>query len=99
MGYKVGDKIVHQVTSDALTAFVRKELKENFLEEYEDAKEEALSLAGVRADSVIESFQFEKIKRGRIQYQTDAEEKQSKAKTSLDRAKSFLIEMEKLLLD
>jgi hypothetical protein len=95
LGYKVGDKIVHQVTSDALIAYARKKLKESMLEEYEDIKEEALSLAGLKADSLIESFEFEKGKRGRLQYTTDDIEKQSKAKTSLKRAKEFVFEMEK----
>lgn len=97
LGYKVGDKIVHQVTSESLIMFVRNKLKVSLIEEYENAKEEALALAGVRANEIIESFDFEKTKRGRIQYQTDKEEKKSKAKTSIERARKFMIEMEKLL--
>lgn len=99
IGYKVGDKIAHQVTAESLITFVRKKLKESFIEEYQDAKEEALALAGVKADSLIESFDLEKIKRGRIQYQTDNEEKKSKAKTSIERARRFMIEMETLLIE
>jgi len=98
LGYKVGDKIVHKVTADALIVYVRGRLKEALLEEYELTKEEALNLAGIRADSLIESFDFERGKRGRIQYQTIEVEKHSKAKTSLERAKAFTREMEKLLL-
>ncbi|MDD5192567.1 MAG: hypothetical protein PHH54_01525 [Candidatus Nanoarchaeia archaeon] len=97
LGYKAGEKIVHQVTSDALIVYARKKLKESMLEEYENAKDEALNLAGLRADSLIESFEFEKGKRGRLQYTTDDIEKQSKAKTSLKRAKEFVFEMEKFL--
>lgn len=99
IGYKVGDKIVHKVTSDALISLARNKLKESLIEEYEDTKEEALSLAGVRVDSLLESFDFEKNKRGRIQYQTDAIEKKSKAGTSLKRAKAFFSEMQKILID
>jgi len=99
LGYKVGDKIVHQVTSDAMIVFVRGKLKESFIEEYEEIKEEALNFAGVKADSLIESFDFEKGKRGRIQYQTEDVEKKAKAKTSLQRAKVFFNEMQRLLVD
>lgn len=98
-GYKVGEKIVHKVTSDALIVYVRKKLKESLLEEYEETKEEALALAGMKADSLVESFDFERNKRQLIQYRTIEIEKQSKAKTSLQRAKEFAKEMEKLLTD
>ena len=68
-----------------------------FTEEYEDSKNEALNLAGIKADSLIESFDQEKNKRGRIQYGTDDIDKQAKAKTSLQRARQFLLEMNILL--
>jgi uncharacterized protein (UPF0332 family) len=97
-GYKVGEKIVHKVTSDALVVYVRNKLKKNILEEYEETKEEALNLAGIKADALIESFDLEKDKRGRIQYRTDETVKKSKAITSLQRAKEFAREMEKLLV-
>ena len=97
LGYKVGDKIAHKITSDALVVYVRKKLKESLLKEYEEAKEEALNIAGVKADSLIESFEYERGKRGRIQYETLDIEKHSKANTSLERAKEFTREMEKLL--
>ncbi len=99
LGYKIGDRIVHKVTSDALIVYVRGKLKESLLEEYEETKEEALSIAGMKADSLIESFEFERNKRSLIQYQTIEIEKQSKARTSLERAKEFAKEMEKLLAD
>lgn len=96
-GYKVGDKIAHKVTSDALIVFVRGKLKESLIEGYELTKEEALNLAGLKADSLIESFELERNKRSLIQYKTIEIEKKSKAKTSLQRAKEFTREMEKLL--
>ena len=98
LGYKIGDKIVHKVTSDALIVYVRKKLKESFIGEYEEIKEEALNLAGIKADEIIESFDFERGKRGLIQYKTIEFEKKSKAKTSLQRAKEFAREMEKLIV-
>ena len=96
-GYKVGNSIVHKVTSDALIVYVRGRLRESMLEEYEQTREEAMNLAGMRADSLIESFDFERNKRSLIQYKTIEIEKQSKARTSLQRAKEFAKEMEKLL--
>src|SRR3989338_8969418 len=96
-GYKVGEKIVHKVTSDALIAYIRSKLKESLIEEYEQIKEEALNLAGMKADSIIESLDFERNKRNLIQYRTVETEKQSKERTSLQRAKEFTKEMEKLI--
>ena len=98
-GYKVGERIVHKVTADALIVFIRKKLRESLIENYEETKEEALNLAGLRADQIIESFDFERSKRSLIQYRTIEIEKHSKAKTSLQRAKEFAREMEKLLGD
>ena len=51
-----------------------------------------------KADALIESFDFEMNKRGKIQYRTDETTKKSKAVTSLQRAKEFAREMEKLLV-
>ena len=99
LGYKIGDSIVHKVTSDALVVYVRSKLKASLLEEYEEIKEEALNIAGMKADELIKSFEFERAKRGRIQYHTIEVEKHTKAKTSLQRAKEFAKEMEKLLID
>lgn len=97
LGYKVGEKIAHKVTADAMIVYVRGKLKESLLEEYEETKDEALNLAGMKADALIESFDFERNKRSLVQYKTIEIEKQSKAKTSLARAKEFGLEMEKLL--
>ncbi len=97
LGYKVGEKIVHKVTSDALIVLVRGKLKESLLEEYEETKEEALNLAGIKADELIESFDFERNKRNLIQYKSEEIEKKSKARTSFERARIFTTEMEKLL--
>ena len=99
LGYKVSDKIVHKVTSDAMIVYAGGKLKETFLEEYEQTKEEALSLAGMKADSLVESLDFERNKRSLIQYSTMEIEKHSKANTSLQRAKEFTREMEKLIAD
>lgn len=78
---------------------MRGKLKDSLIEEYEETKEEALNLAGIKADALIESFEFERKKRSLIQYKTIEIEKRSKAETSLQRAKEFTKEMEKLLVD
>ncbi|MBU2639349.1 MAG: hypothetical protein KKG75_01435 [Nanoarchaeota archaeon] len=95
--YKVGDKISHKVTSDALIVFIRNKLKKKLIEEFEKAKEEALEIAGLRTDSLLQSFDFEREKRSKIQYNMTEKVKKSKAKTSLERAKLFVFEIEKLL--
>ena len=95
LGYKVGDRISHKVTSDALIVFARSKLKDGFLEGYEEAKDEAL--AGMKADLLLEDFDSERKKRHLFQYETQELEKRSKARISLERAKGFLFEMEKLL--
>ena len=79
--FKVGDKIVHKVTADALIVYVRGKLKESLIEEYEETKEEAMNLAGIKADSLIENFDFERTKRSIIQYKTIEIEKRSKAES------------------
>lgn len=97
LGYKVGDKIPHKVTSDALIVFVRNKLKQNLIEDYEELKEEALLIARNKAEGLLEDFDSERNKRSFIQYQTKEVEKASKAETSLKRAKQFLFEMNALL--
>jgi len=99
MGYKIGEKIAHKVTADALIVYVRNKLKASLLVEYESAKDEALEIVGLRADEFIESFDLERIKRGRIHYRMTEEAKHAKANTSLERAKAFVFEMEKLLAE
>ncbi len=98
MGYKVGDRISHKVTSDALIVYIRNKLEQKYLEDFEEAKEEALDVTKLKANDLIESFEFERIKRSKFQYNMTESVKTSKAKTSLDRSKRFLFEIEKLLL-
>ena len=96
-GYKVGEKISHKVTTDALIVFVRNKLKNQLLEEYEDVKEDALDLISTKADTLLISLDYEREKRSKFQYQMDEKIKKEKALTSLERAKNFLYEMKKLL--
>ncbi len=99
MGYKVGDRISHKVTSDALIVYIRNKLEQKYLEDFEEAKEEALDVTKLKANDLVESFEFERIKRSKFQYNMTESVKTSKAKTSLDRSKRFLFEIEKLLLE
>ena len=95
MGYKVGEKIPHKVTADCLIALVRGKLKASLLEQYEEMQQDAL--AGIKADEIIQSFDYERKKRSIFQYETSEEAKQEKAKASLERAKEFMNEMKKLI--
>ena len=93
LGYKIGPKIAHKVTSDALIVFVRNKLKDKLIEDYELASNEALTLS----DNLLQSYDFERQKRSVFQYESTEEIKAAKAKTSLDRAEEFGIEIEKML--
>ncbi len=97
LGYKMGDKISHKITSDALIVFVRNKLKKELIEEYENVKEDALELISSKTDSILQSFDFEREKRSKFQYSMDEQVKKSKALTSIERAKQFIFEMKKLL--
>ncbi len=97
IGYKVGSKVSHKVTSDALIVFVRNKLKKSLIEDFEEAKEEALEIIGRKTDEIISSFDREWEKRSFFQYETTETIKRAKAKTSFERAKKFIFEMEKLL--
>lgn len=97
LGYKVGAQISHKVTSDAIIVFVRNKLKKELIEKYEDAKEDAIELISMKTDSLLQSFDFERGKRSKFQYNMDEQIKKGKALTSLERAKQFVFEMKKLL--
>ncbi len=97
LGYKVGEKISHEITADALIVFVRNQLKKELLEEYEDTQQDALTITAAKADALLESFDHERRKRSKFQYQMDEQIKREKSLTSLERAKRFIFEMKKLL--
>ena len=96
LGYKIGLKIVHKVASDSLIALVRRKLKKALIEDYEEAKKEALDIIGRKTDEIIGSFDSEMEKRSIFQYESTEEIKRTKANTSLERAKTFIFEMEKI---
>ena len=97
LGYKTQDKIAHKVTNDALIVLVLDRLRKDLLDDYESIKESALEIANARAEDIIESYSHELGKRSRFQYNMLEKTKESRAKTSLQRAKEFVFEMKKLL--
>jgi uncharacterized protein (UPF0332 family) len=97
LGYKTGDKIVHKVTNDALIVLVMDKIKKGLLEEYENAKEDALEIASIRSDEIIEFYGLELDKRSRFQYNMTESIQEQKANTSLNRARQFMLEMKKLM--
>jgi len=102
LGYLVGDKISHKVTSDALIVFVRDKLKNKLISDFEEVQEEAMDLINTskyefKADEIIEFFEFERKKRSLSQYDTNYILKKSRSETSLNRSKRFILEVKSLL--
>jgi hypothetical protein len=91
LGYKVGNRISHKVTSDALIVFVRNKLSKEYFDMYESSKEQAL--ATMKSDEIISSFDLERKKRSKFQYSTSEKFKVTMAETSLNRAKKFSLAM------
>ncbi len=97
LGYKTGDKVAHKVTNDALIVIVMDKIKKGLLEEYENAKEDALEIASIKSDEIITLYGLEMDKRSRFQYDMTESIQEQKANTSLKRARQFMLEMKKLL--
>lgn len=97
MGYKVGRKIRHKVTNDALIAVVRYKLRKELLEDYETSMEEAMEIISAKADEIIGSFDKEREKRAIFQYEMEEDIKRQKAVTSITRARRFNFELAKLI--
>ena len=93
LGYKTKHEIVHQVINESLIAQGRHKIKNHLLKVYEIEKEEALSIS----DNYLKDYGFEKVKRSTFQYETTENIKESKAQTSLNRAKEFLTLIEEIL--
>ena len=67
------------------------------MEEYENAKEDALEIASIKSDEIIGFYGLEMSKRSRFQYEMTESIQEQKASTSLKRARQFMFEMKKLL--
>ena len=72
--------------NEALIVQGRHKIKKYILENYDEEKEKALIIV----DNYLNNYEREKAKRASFQYQTTEEIKESKAKTSLSRAKEFI---------
>ncbi len=97
LSLKVGDKIVHKVTADALIVHIRNKLTKKLLEDYEKSKEEALQVAKLESEELLRSFDSEQVKRSTFQYGMTEQVIKGKAQTSLGRAKKFVFELSKLI--
>lgn len=98
LGYRIGGKIAHKVTTDALIVLVLHRLKKELLTEFEEIQKDALDLASARAEDIVGSYDLERAKRSRFQYDMGENAKAAKAKTSLKRAKEFMFELKKMLV-
>lgn len=98
MGFKVGDQISHRVTADALIVLVRDKLKSYLLQDFEEAQDEYTEIDNA-TDEIIELYDLEHKKRLNSQYVVGYDVRVSKSKTSRDRAKTFVLELEKLLIE
>ena len=96
-GYKVGDKIAHKVTNEALIVLLRKKISKALLNEFTELQGNALELVEAKTDQLIDLFEKERGKRSRFQYNMAEEMKASMADTSLQRAKEFAFELKKML--
>ncbi len=106
-GIRVGNQIVHKVTSDALIHFfISNRRLAKMLEDYEEVRDATLQLIGreelmkrfeKRADELIISYEQEMKKRSRFQYDTGEMARKSYAETSLNRAREFFSEVRKIL--
>lgn len=108
LGIKIGDELVHKITSDCLVFYFIKtrKLAKQYFEEYENSRNDVLELMATtedikfhdKAKKLIETFDFEKKKRGTFQYEITKSVKENIAETSINRAKTFLFELERLII-
>jgi uncharacterized protein (UPF0332 family) len=106
-GIKVGEQIVHKTVVDALIHyFISNRRLAKMLESYEDAKQVSLQLIGReelmrrverKADELIVSYERERGKRSRFQYDVGEMARSGYAQTSLTRAREFVSEIRVIL--
>ncbi|MGD0204571.1 MAG: hypothetical protein ABSC20_11795 [Candidatus Bathyarchaeia archaeon] len=106
-GIKASGQIVHKVTADALIHFFASNEKlAKLLEQYEEAQTVGLELIGreelmkkmqKKADELIISYEGERKKRSKFQYDIGVQAKRGYAQTSLERARTFVFEINKLI--
>jgi uncharacterized protein (UPF0332 family) len=106
-GMRATGQIVHKVTADALIHFFASNEKlAKLLEQYEEAQTVGLELVGreelmkrmqKKADELIISYEGERKKRSKFQYDIGVQAKRGYAQTSLQRARDFVFEIRKLI--
>ena len=95
-----GEMSKHKAVADTLISqFIANKRLAKMLEGYEDTKETALGIIGTeeKARELVENYDLERIKRGKLQYDLGAEAKQNLARTSLIRATAFIAEIRTIL--
>lgn len=106
-GIRASGQIVHKVTADALIHFFWSNAKlAKLLEQYEETQTVGLELIGreelmkrmqKKADELIVSYESERKKRSKFQYDIGIQAKRGYAQTSLERARTFVFEINKLI--
>jgi len=110
LGLKVGEKIAHKITQDALLVYFIKNnrLAKSLLEDYKQTKSEVLGLMNVseeellkefevKAKELIADFGHQREKRGEFQYDITKTAKEHFAQLSFERAQNFIQEMIKVI--
>ncbi|VVB81388.1 Uncharacterised protein [uncultured archaeon] len=110
LGFKVGEKFAHKITQDALLVhFIKNnKLAKHLLDEYKQTKDEVLNLMGLNEEELLKEFQlkakqliatfdYQRKRRGEFQYEIQTSAKQHVAQLSLDRARTFIQEMNKVI--
>ncbi len=105
-GVKAMGQIVHKVTADALIHyFVSNDRLARLLEQYEEAEMVGLELVGRdellkrmqrKADELIVAYESERRMRSKFQYDVGVQAKRGYAQTSLERAREFVFEVNKI---
>lgn len=88
LGFKVGEKMSHRITADALIVQVRDKLKNSLLQDLDEAKDDYAKIENL-TDEIIELYDLEHRKRLKSQYVMGYDAQVSKSNTSLDRAKKI----------
>jgi uncharacterized protein (UPF0332 family) len=94
------EQSIHALAFDALVYyfFLNGKLQKRLIDDLEDAKEEASQLLGQKkAKELIDNYMSEKSKRAAFTYETGIRAMEAKAKTSLERAKTFSSEINRII--
>jgi uncharacterized protein (UPF0332 family) len=97
---KVGEQSPHKVVADVLVVyFLKNKTLVKLIAQYHDVKQDAMELIGIeeRAVNLVESFDRERVKRHKFQYELGTEAQRNKAITSLERATTFVAEVRNIL--